>query len=217
MNNPSRDTMLARIRAGITRGNTHGVIDSSTTTTIRTHDDLDAESRITLFAHRVTEYKAWVGSCRMHELASYVGARLALRGARTIVIPNDMPIEWLPVGDVHYLRDVDLSRHEIAASDGVVTGSVVGIAQTGTIILDSGFAQGRRMLSLLPDYHLCIVRKQDIVGTVPEAFALLEQHARTPRQPYTLISGPSATSDIELNRVEGVHGPRTLDVCIVSD
>jgi len=97
----------------------------------------------------------------------------------------------------------------------VLTGCALGIAQTGTIVLDSGRAQGRRALTLLPDYHLCVVREGQIVGLVPEAFASLQDTIKAEGRPVTFISGPSATSDIELNRVEGVHGPRTLEVLIV--
>lgn len=215
MTNSAREQMLARIRTAITQGTPATVIDS-TTTPYNSQDGLDGATRVAQFAHRVAEYKAWVGQCQYTELATMIAERSMLRNAQMMVVPADIPDEWLPRG-VRWVRDTNLSRADIAASDGVVTGSALGIAQTGTIVLDGGFAQGRRMLTLLPDYHLCVVRVSDIVGTVPNAFARLGSEARTPRQPYTLISGPSATSDIELNRVEGVHGPRILDVCIVTD
>jgi L-lactate dehydrogenase complex protein LldG len=215
MTHTSREAMLARIRAAITKGNSATVVDgNSSTYPIPT--DLDVTTRVAQFAHRVEEYKAWVGQCRGADIAAVIYARLQLRNAHTMVVPHDVPERWL-MGEVTYVRDTGLSRHEIAACAGVITGAAVGIAQTGTIVLDGGATQGRRMLTLLPDYHVCEVRASTIVTSVPHAFSLLGQNAPTPRPAYTFISGPSATSDIELNRVEGVHGPRTLDVCIVTD
>jgi L-lactate dehydrogenase complex protein LldG len=119
---------------------------------------------------------------------------------------------------VETLRDAArprLTKEELDGSDGVLTGCALGMAQTGTIVLDSGRAQGRRELTLLPDYHLCVVREDQIVGLVPEAFAELEDAVKNEGRAISFISGPSATSDIELDRVEGVHGPRTLEVLIV--
>jgi L-lactate dehydrogenase complex protein LldG len=116
---------------------------------------------------------------------------------------------------VELLRDEGLSNTALDESDGVLTGCALGIAQTGTLVLDGGAHQGRRAISLLPDYHLCVVDAAQIVDLVPEAVERLYPAAREARRPVTFISGPSATSDIELNRVEGVHGPRTLEVLIV--
>jgi L-lactate dehydrogenase complex protein LldG len=110
-----------------------------------------------------------------------------------------------------------LTNEQIESSDGVLTAAALGIAQTGTIVLDGGPGQGRRALTLLPDYHLCVIRADQIVGFVPEAVTRLHDAARAPGRPITWISGPSATSDIELNRVAGVHGPRTLEVLVVMD
>lgn len=132
------------------------------------------------------------------------------------LVPRDLPADWLPA-TVEALPDQDLSYAEIDASDGVLTGCALGVAQTGTIVLDGGPRQGRRVLTLLPDYHLCVVFADQIVGLVPEAVARLEDAVREQHRALTWISGPSATSDIELNRVEGVHGPRTLEVIVVTD
>jgi L-lactate dehydrogenase complex protein LldG len=214
MSNPSRNAMLTKIRAAIhsgTRGEHH---ESWTSEPYIMQDSGDSATRIALFAHRVTEYKAWVGRCTADGIGAAVAERLMIRGKQRMVIPSDLPGEWLPSG-IEFIRDNQLDRTVIAGMDGVLSGAALGIAQTGTIVLDGGKFQGRRMISLLPDYHLCIIRAQDIVGVVPEAFAQLATTRQTPVQPYTFISGPSATSDIELNRGEGVHGPRTLDVFIV--
>jgi L-lactate dehydrogenase complex protein LldG len=109
-----------------------------------------------------------------------------------------------------------LPNERLDNSDGVLTGCALGIAQTGTIVLDGGVCQGRRVITLLPDYHLCVIREEQIVGLVPEALRILQTtHPESPR-PFTFVSGPSATSDIELNRIEGVHGPRTLEVLVVT-
>ena len=152
------------------------------------------------------------------QLGSAITAACAARGVRRLIAPADLPESWVPA-EVELLRDTGgaLSNEQLDASDGVLTGCALGIAQTGTIVLDGGPAQGRRVLTLLPDYHLCVIRADQIVELVPEAIARLGPAVREQRRPITLISGPSATSDIELSRVEGVHGPRTLEVLIVVD
>jgi L-lactate dehydrogenase complex protein LldG len=183
----------------------------------RKEDDADRGEIVERFAESVAEYKAEVRRVIEDELPAAIEEALARRGVRRLVVPPYLPREWIPDG-VETLRDAArprLTNQELDESDGVITGCALGIAQTGTIVLDSGRAQGRRSLTLLPDYHLCVVREDQIVGLVPEAFARLEATVKEERRAVTFISGPSATSDIELNRVEGVHGPRTLEVLIV--
>ncbi|SDP76970.1 LutC/YkgG family protein [Lentzea jiangxiensis] len=158
---------------------------------------------VELFAERVADYRAVV-----HVVTDVPEALDRLRGKR-IVVPPDVPAEWL-VDGVEWLHE-PLTIEELDRSDGVLTGCAVAIADTGTIVLDGGVAQGRRALTLLPDHHLCVVRADQIAASVPEALHRLE-----PTRPLTFISGPSATSDIELNRVEGVHGPRTLEVLVIT-
>jgi L-lactate dehydrogenase complex protein LldG len=164
----------------------------------------DFPSVLDLFAERVADYRAIV-----HVVTDPVTKIRSLLAGRSIAVPDDVPAEWL-VPEVTWLRE-PLSVTDLDSSDGVLTGCAVGIAETGTIVLDGGVAQGRRALTLLPDYHLCVVRAAQISGTVPEALAKLD-----PVRPLTFVSGPSATSDIEMDRVEGVHGPRTLEVLIVT-
>ena len=148
------------------------------------------------------------------DLPDAIAAACTARGVRRLVVPADLPAGWAPA-DIELLKDPGLTNEQLDTSDGVLTGCALGIAQTGTIVLDSGPGQGRRALTLVPDYHLCIVRADQIAGLVPEAIARLADDTRATHRPITFVSGPSATSDIELNRVEGVHGPRTLDVLIV--
>ena len=170
--------------------------------------------QIDRFADRVAEYRATVHRVPASGLEAAIADACARRGVRRLVVPRDVPDAWIPAG-VTAIRDDSLTNDQLNAADGVLTGCALGIAQTGTIALDGGEHQGRRALTLLPDYHLCIIREDQVVGLVPEGVARLHESATTPGRPITWISGPSATSDIELNRVEGVHGPRTLEVIVV--
>ena len=182
----------------------------------RIEDVAAREEIIARFAEITAEYDAKVHRVGHDELPGAIEETLKRRGVKRLVIPPYLPRGWIPEG-VETLRDAShsrLSNQELDESDGVLTGCALGIAQTGTIVLDAGRAQGRRALTLLPDYHLCVVREEQIVGLVPEAFAKLEGTVKGEGRAITFISGPSATSDIELNRVEGVHGPRTLEVLI---
>jgi L-lactate dehydrogenase complex protein LldG len=168
----------------------------------RTRSDADA---VGLFAERAGEYRATV--VRAVDAAAAIGD---LAAGRRLAIPGDLPREWRPADAV---EDHGLTPHELDELDGALTGCALAIAETGTIVLDGGEGQGRRALTLVPDYHLCVVPVDRIVGLVPEAVERLEPAVREGR-PLTFISGPSATSDIELNRVEGVHGPRTLHIVV---
>lgn len=176
------------------------------------------EENVWLFAERVGDYKAEVTKINAGQLAQTIKEHLQKHGIKKLAIPKDIPDEWLP-DDIDPLSDdpeKPLTHTQLDESDGVLTGCALAVAQTGSIVLDSGEKQGRRVLTLIPDYHLCIVFEDQIVGIVPEAFEKLDDKMKTDSPPVTFISGPSATSDIELNRVEGVHGPRRLDVIIVN-
>ncbi|HEU5037923.1 MAG TPA: LUD domain-containing protein [Nocardioides sp.] len=159
------------------------------------------------FAARVADYRAAVEWCAPAELAARVAAALP-DGAR-VVVPDGLAVE-VPGGVVDGADGRVFTAAELDGFDAVVTEARLGIAETGTIVLDHGPGQGRRAISLVPDVHVCIVRADQVVADVPDAVALLD-----PARPLTWVSGPSATSDIELDRVEGVHGPRTLHVLIV--
>jgi L-lactate dehydrogenase complex protein LldG len=164
-----------------------------------------------LFVDRVSDYRATVHRTTTADLPATIATVLATRGANRVAIPAGVPAAWLAAAAVERVGDdPPLTYLELDVLDGVVTGCAVAIAETGTIVLDAGPDQGRRVLSLLPDLHVCVVLADQVVGSVPEALARL-----APTRPQTWISGPSATSDIELQRVEGVHGPRLLDVVFV--
>ena len=179
-------------------------------TAYRRRGDVTGVALLDLLAERLTDYRALVRRATVATLATEVSAALAARGARRVVVPPGLAVP-LPA-DVDVTVDQDLTAAELDRFDGVVTRAAVAIAETGTIVLDGGPDQGRRAISLVPDYHLCIVAADQIVHIVPEA---VERLADVVSQPLTWISGPSATSDIELERVEGVHGPRTLEVILV--
>jgi L-lactate dehydrogenase complex protein LldG len=165
------------------------------------------------FCERVADYRVNVRRVRADELPCALTAACAQREARRIAVPAQAP-PWTVDGIELVRDDPPLSPRQLDALDGVLSGCALAIAETGTIVLDGVGASGRRALTLVPDYHLCIVRSDDIVPSVPDGMAALAQVAAEGR-PITFISGPSATSDIELHRVEGVHGPRTLDVLVV--
>ena len=164
-----------------------------------------------LFVERVSDYRATVHRTTAAGLPVSIASVLTARGATRLAVPAGLPDAWLAgIGIERVVDDPTLTFFDLDRLDGVITGCAVAIAETGTIVLDGGPDQGRRALSLLPDLHVCVVMASQVVGSVPEALARL-----SPTRPQTWISGPSATSDIELQRVEGVHGPRLLDVVFV--
>ena len=223
----SKDLILGRIRAALTD-------DAPVPSIPRAYRRGPAKADLDLLVERLTDYKAVVhrlsheisgisveGSgpqadislsppvASDDELAAIRAAISAILGSGTVVVPPGLPLEWVPDGVIGLVDD-GLSADRIAATDGVVTGAAVAVAETGTIVLDASPDQGRRIISLLPDLHICVLRPEQVVASVQEALERLD-----PARPLTWISGPSATSDIELNRVEGVHGPRHLHVVVV--
>jgi len=170
--------------------------------------------RTDLFAERVAAYRATVHRAPQHRVRAVVESVCVARGVRRLGIPAALPVDWRPRA-VEIVVDDALEVAELNVLDGVLTGCVLAIAETGTIVLDGGSLSGRRALTLVPDLHVCVVQADQVVELVPEAITRLGPLARETHCPLTLVSGPSATSDIELDRVEGVHGPRNLEVVIV--
>jgi L-lactate dehydrogenase complex protein LldF len=205
----ARTDILHRIRSALADA-TPGDIPRN----YRTEDERDRDEIVTVFAERVAEYRATVHRVAAPDVAETVARIAAEEGARRIGIPADLPEEWRPA-QVELVEDAPLSVPELDALDGALTGCALGIAEVGAFVLDGGPGQGRRALSLVPDLHICVVREDQVVGLVPEAVRELEESVKA-RRPLTFVAGPSATSDIELDRVEGVHGPRTLHVVVAA-
>ncbi len=212
-----RDAVLRRVRAALADVPAAEASDDvAVAREYRRAGSLAPAAVAALFAERCADYRAQV--TRVPDAAALpaaIAAALRARGARRVVVAAGLPETWRGAEGVEWLQDDgEVTFDQLDAVDGVLTDCAVAIAETGTIVLDGGGSQGRRALSLIPDYHLCVVTADRIVELVPEAIARLHEAAREGR-PMTMIAGPSATSDIELDRVEGVHGPRTLDVLVV--
>ena len=219
MTGSAKDQILARIRAANQAGaDPDAAYAELTRNYLRAHHDAGTHDITGLFAERAADYRAIVERVPGVELAAAIARVLAARSASVpgpFVIPDGLPAGWLAglPGEITLARDEPpLPAAELDRMSGVVTGCAVAIAETGTIILDHGPGQGRRALTLVPDFHLVVVREDQIAPDLADAFARLD-----PARPHTLISGPSATSDIELIRVEGVHGPRNLHILLTPD
>ncbi|MEV2190370.1 lactate utilization protein C [Streptomyces phaeochromogenes] len=211
----SRDLILARVRralADVPRDDTP-YDQAFERGYLREHGDRSVEQTVDLLAENLADYRAQVHHCAADELAATIAGLLAERGSTSVVVPTGLDPEWLAATDVTRVPDgLDNTPAELDRVDSVVTACAVAIAETGTIVLDGGPDQGRRRITLVPDHHICVVRvPAQVVSSVPQGLERLD-----PARPLTWISGPSATSDIELDRVEGVHGPRTLEVVLVS-
>lgn len=208
MADSAKESILTRIRAALADAPEPAAVIRA----YRQHDERDSEDIVAELADRLRDYKAHVDYVDGDALPGAIAAACALYGIRRLVVPTDAPAGWIPPNLEIFRDDPPLTNDQLDRSESVLTGCAFAIAQTGTIALNGGALQGRRALSLVPDRHLCVVYAEQVVGIVPEGIArLLEEPAR----PITFISGPSATSDIELSRVEGVHGPRTLHVFLV--
>lgn len=205
----SRDRILARVRAAVADGPdapepTRDYLDS--------HTPDDPAAILDLLHENLADYRAIVHRTDSGGLPSLLTRLLAEHGSETVLVPPGLPPWWLAAADATRIDDRAASTaQELDAVDSVVTGCALAIAETGTIVLDGSPDHGRRRITLVPDHHICVVRAPDqVVASVPQAMSRLD-----PSRPLTWISGPSATSDIELDRVEGVHGPRTLEVVLL--
>ncbi len=212
----ARSEILARVRTALADvPGSEGPGDVAVERGYRTREEETERSEVLdRFARLVEDYRARVHRTTPSELRETLGGLCRAGELRRLVVPAGLPAEWRPDG-VELVEDLGLEFSELDAMDGVLSGCAAAIAQTGTIVLDGGDRSGRRAITLLPDHHLCVVEADQVVGLVPEGLARVSAAVHERRAPITLVSGPSATSDIELKRVEGVHGPRQLEVVLV--
>ena len=213
----TRETILARVRAATDAGN---AADSYARLQrgYMHRGALSADERVALMAERLREYDAVVAECEPDELEAVIMAQVAASGKKLLVVPPKLPLglvipaAWKIEG-LEWTFDHELTVREIEEAEGVLTMAFCGIAESGTIVLHHSASEGRRVLTLLPDWHLCVLYASQIVEVLPEYFARCAE----PSQLATFIAGPSATADIEMTRVKGVHGPRFLHVVVVRD
>lgn len=174
--------------------------------------ELSRNACVELMAERLREYDAVVAECPPQQLVETIAEQLALSGRKGFVAPSGLPPEWM-IGGYDWRADRGLSNEEIEQTDAVVTAAFCGVAESGTIVLHHSPSEGRRVITLLPDWHLCVLYASQIVEVLPEYFARCAE----PPKLVTYIAGPSATADIEMTRIKGVHGPRFLHVILVRD
>ena len=213
----AREEILARIGAAHAAAPPPDLPYEALSRDYRTTSELDEAALVERLVDRLLDYKALVRRCSAADLPATIASALRDRGIGNLVVPAGLDAGWIsalsPDVTVHEDGPEPTNRLSVAqldAVDGVLTACAVAVAETGTLVLDGGTGQGRRVVTLIPDYHLCVVLPDQICADVPQAVRRLDL-----TRPTTMISGPSATSDIELNRVEGVHGPRTLEAVVV--
>lgn len=211
----ARNAILNRVRGALGTNRNPGNRSAEYAAVTRNYtatSDLDDESLLALFVERLHDYGALVHPCSEGEIAATIAQVLTTHAKGGLLIPSGLPADWLPGGFV-FTREEGLDYARMDRSEGVLTGCAAAIALTGTLIVRHAAETGSRALTLIPDYHLCVVHADQVVHTVPEG---IRQLATFGTAPLTTISGPSATSDIEMTRIKGVHGPRTLEVILVS-
>lgn len=210
----ARDDVLARIAGAHRSAPPPDLPYAAISRDYRTTSGLGHDELVERLVDRLVDYKAQVRRCTVDQLAATVAEALRSRGVRSVAVPLGLDRQWLDEVEAEVVTDgagdEALSIAHLDRVDGVLTGCALAVAETGTLVLDGSPDQGRRVLTLIPDYHLCVVLPHQVCADVPQAVRSLDLV-----RPITMISGPSATSDIELNRVEGVHGPRTLEVVVV--
>ena len=211
----SREEILGRVRSAIGGASTEAAVRTEWCAISRKYKRggvQQYEIVLELLESRLRDYDATVVRCERGDVARSVAGRLTERGKRRLIVPSGLLLEWLP-SDFTFVIDDGIAATEFDSFDGVLTGSTLAIAETGTVVLQNVAGQGRRAVTLVPDYHLCLVRGEDVVETVPEAMDRLRV---TSSFATTFVSGPSATADIEMTRIKGVHGPRYLDVILIT-
>ncbi|WP_329126233.1 LutC/YkgG family protein [Streptomyces sp. NBC_01465] len=206
----TRETILTRIREAVAQA---PEVPEPARDYLPSHTPNDPQTLVNLLAENLTDYRAIVHHTYEDTLPDLLNQLLSAHGTQSVLVPPGLPEHWLQASNAQQIEDSSThTPHDLDTVDSVVTGCALAIAETGTLVLDASPDQGRRRITLIPDHHICIVRAPDqIVASLPQAMPRLD-----PTRPLTWISGPSATSDIELDRVEGVHGPRTLEVILLS-
>ncbi len=222
----SRRLILDRIRAATLHLPPGASIDAELPRSYIRCGRLSAQDRLKLMIERLREYDAEVVECAPEEVPAAIGAKLASSGRRVFVAPAGLPADWR-AGGFDWKIDLGLANTEIEQAEGVVTAAFCGVADSGTIVLHHAGSEGRRVLTLLPDWHLCVLYASQVVETLPEYFDRCPLPLPLPPSNESLslgtpvlatyISGPSATADIEMTRIKGVHGPRFLNVILVRD
>ncbi len=211
----AREEILARVRRALRDVPASEAPDDIAVTRAYRHSaNLAPSELLDRLEDRLRDYGAEVARIDEDDVGGAAAAACRKLGVRRLALPPGLPPRWQPEG-IQTVTDERLTAEELDGVDGALTGCAAAIAETGTLVLDGQGLCGRRILTLVPDNHICVVKSEQVVGLVPEAMARTAASVRDQGQPVTLISGPSASSDIELSRVEGVHGPRHLVVLIV--